>query len=155
MTYPHHGLPRERGKSPLKPEPAESTGHAAAVTRHSPLMPAALITFAHLVISLWTKAVYCSGVLPTVSAPSLDRRLRSSGVLSAFTISPFSLLMIGRGVLAGAETPYHVVTWNPGIPLSATVGMSGTAVERFNPVTARGRNFPARTCWITLGTLPK
>lgn len=36
---------------------------------YPPLIPAALMTFAHFTISRSINAVYCSGVLPTGSAP--------------------------------------------------------------------------------------
>src|SRR5216110_2441761 len=47
-----------------------------------------------------------------------------------FASSPFSRATIGRGVPAGASTPYQVVTSKSGRPASATVGTSGRAGRR-------------------------
>src|ERR1035437_337827 len=99
-------------------------------------------------------AVYCSGVLPTGTAPCDVSRSRRSGELRARTISPCSRSTMAPGVFAGADTPYQLVTSYPGIPLSATVGIFGTAGERLAPVTASARSLPPRTYWITVGRLP-
>ena len=55
------------------------------------------------------------------------------------------------GNLAGANTPFQVVTVTPGMPSSLMVGTSGNAAERVLPVTANARNFPALICAIAEG----
>src|ERR1044071_6517197 len=57
------------------------------------------------------------------------RRSFTSGVCMIFPSSPFSRVMIGRGVPAGAITPYQVVTSKSLSPASTTVGTSGSAGE--------------------------
>ena len=46
------------------------------------------------------------------------------------------------GVLSGARTPHHSLSSKPGRPLSAKVGTSGAAVERWAPVVPIGRSWP-------------
>ena len=55
---------------------------------------------------------------------------RTSGILSARTISTFSLLMTDLGTFAGATAPVYPTDWKPGIPDSAIVGTSGSSVLR-------------------------
>ena len=68
---------------------------------------------------------------------------RTSGMLSAFTISALSRLTISGGVPAGANTPCHEPTSKPGNPDSASVGTSGAIDERLAVVTASARSLPA------------
>ena len=70
-------------------------------------IPESLITLVHLVISLFTRALNCSGELPTGSAPSSAMRARTSGVLTSATNSPLILPTTSFGVPAGAKTPCH------------------------------------------------
>ena len=57
-----------------------------------------------------------------------------------FTSSALSRVTIGRGVPAGASTPYQVVTSKSGSPASAAVGTSGSAGERCGATTASARS---------------
>src|SRR5439155_7811192 len=69
--------------------------------------PASLITFDHFTISLATRPVNSSGVLPIGSAPSCDMRWRTSGTLTMRTSSPLILPTMSLRVPAGANTPCH------------------------------------------------
>src|SRR6476659_3681215 len=50
--------------------------------------------------------------------------------------------MIGAGVPRGTTSEFHVFIWYPSSPLSAIVGTSGTAADRFAVETARTRSLP-------------
>ncbi len=75
----------------------------------------------HFSISALRKAVTCSGVSPTSSAPSAARRSRTSGIAIARTASPWIFVMISRGVPAGTDTRTHDTTSKPLKPCSSRV----------------------------------
>ena len=87
--------------------------------------------------SLSTADYTCLEPLVKMLGQELERRnvsfsvssLRASGV----TVWPTT---IARGALAGAAKPYQVVTSNPGTPLSAIVGTSGSSGSRCDADTA-------------------
>ncbi len=56
---------------------------------------------------------------------------------------------ISGGTPAGPHRPNHRMNSNPGTPLSAIVGTSGSAASRFGDVAPSTRSFPACTCWMT------
>ena len=57
--------------------------------------------------------------------------------------------MTAAGVFAGAFNPYHCEVSNPGYPCSATVGTSGSTVDRLPLATASARTAPDFTCGMT------
>src|SRR5450759_4294123 len=69
--------------------------------RHSTLMFASLITFAHLRVSASWHAANCSGELHTAMMPESSRRFLTSGVCRALTTSAWILDTISFGVPAG------------------------------------------------------
>jgi hypothetical protein len=80
-----------------------------AVDRQSTLAPDIFTTFAHFAISFLICTANASGVMPPAVEPSAASYSITSGVRSAFTISPYSWLTIARGVPVGATTPCHDV----------------------------------------------
>ncbi len=83
----------------------------------------------------------------TASTPSPASRWATSGCRIWRLISVLSFAISSRGVAAGANVPYQPLASKPLI-VSATVGSSGTAAERFALVTATARNLPDFTCGI-------
>src|SRR4051812_10187924 len=77
--------------------------------------------------------------------PWLTSRSRTSGRASTLMISACRREMTGRGVFAGATTPYQLPASYPGRPDSATVGRSGMKAERALLVTAIARRRPPFT----------
>src|SRR5262249_13400818 len=78
-----------------------------------------------------------SGLEPRTTTPAVVKRFctTSSARLSLMTL--LSLMMISCGTPRGANTPYHVVTSQPGSPpVSTAAGPFGTAGKRSLPVTA-------------------
>ena len=63
---------------------------------------------------------------------------RTSAVFNSLLISVLSTVTTLAGVPAGANTPYQVLTSKFLMPLSATVGTSGSIVLRLAEVTAKG-----------------
>jgi len=59
-----------------------------------------------------------SGVLPTGSLCCASRLSRNSGTAIMRAISRWILSTTGRGVAAGASTPYHAIASKPGSPAS-------------------------------------
>src|SRR5438132_12099160 len=72
--------------------------------------------------------------------------LSTSGADSATLAPCWMALTMWRGVLAGTNQPCQLDDSKPASPLSATVGTSGSAAERFAPATASARKVPAVTC---------
>src|SRR5215475_16004173 len=72
---------------------------------YSGLAPERRTTSDHLVSSRSMSAAYSSGVDGSGSVPSLAMRSLVSGALTASRSAAESLLMIGRGVPAGATIP--------------------------------------------------
>ena len=68
------------------------------------------------------------------------------GSLSARSKADATLSTMGRGVPPGATMPNQVATLKLGTPDSATVGTSGSCVERLALVTASGNTVPPRIC---------
>jgi hypothetical protein len=54
--------------------------------------------------------------------------------------------MTSFGVFAGARRPNHCTASYPGRPASATVGILGTALDRFALVTPQALTRPLFTC---------
>lgn len=79
----------EHGLGPAaSPRTERDGGHVRCRReRYSTLMFAALMTFAHLGISLLIAAANSSGELPTSSIPRPENLARTSGDASAFTLS--------------------------------------------------------------------
>ncbi len=86
------------------------------------------------------------GVLPIGCAPRAEICSTTPGSLIALTVSAWSRRMTGCGVAAGASSAYQSVDSYPGTPDSATVGISGAALDRARPVMASPFSRPARTC---------
>src|SRR5450755_3314564 len=62
-------------------------------------------------------------------------------------------MMIGRGVLAGASSPYQLLASKPGRPDSAMVGMLGINAERLMVVTAMPLILPPLVCGTALAAV--
>jgi len=58
---------------------------------------------------------------------------------------------ISAGVPTGAKKPPHRLKLNPGMPSSATVGVSAALPARSVVVTASRRTLPPFTCGVTPG----
>src|SRR5205823_4107590 len=71
------------------------------------LMPAALITADHLVISARIKASNSAGLLPTSSSPCPASRDFIARLCAIFATSACRRAMTARGVRAGAAMPYQ------------------------------------------------
>ena len=86
--------------------------------------------------------------------PSLDRRSDISGDLANAVISRRIASMIGSGVPAGAEKPFHEANSKPGT-VSATAGMSGAAEIRLAVPTAISLILSLLMCGSSADELPK
>src|SRR4249920_2219949 len=118
---------------------------AIALSGHSGLTPAAFHTFLRVVISVWTSLSKASGVLDLAAAPWFAMRSLISESSRICPTSSASRLMIVRGVLDGASTPYQPWYSNPASPASAMVGTSGSAGARYVVVTPSANTLPLLT----------
>ena len=89
------------------------------------------------------------------SPPSSTIRAFTSGAASACWTARDRRSTTGAGVPAGANRPFHSYISKPGRPASAPVGTSGSAAERWRPLTASGRSLPCFTYCSVEATLPK
>ena len=78
------------------------------------LAPENLTILAHLAVSRRDSARNSSGVLGSVSAPSVLKRSRTTGLASAVRISVLSLATMSLGMLAGPTMPPQAATSKPG-----------------------------------------
>src|SRR6185503_14205678 len=76
--------------------------------------PSSLASLPNCSISVRITRVNSSGVLPTGCSPALTRRSLTSGSLSAFTVSAWSLRTASCGVPRGASSPSHCEDSKPG-----------------------------------------
>src|ERR1044072_5627243 len=128
---------------------------------HSALAPEEATIGPHFSASDLMKAANESGPDSAGSEPSAISRSRISGNFITAPISRPSVCTMSPGVCAGATMPYQRNASKPGMPDSATVGISGASDERLAVDTARPFSVPARTCGrpviiesIISGTLP-
>ena len=77
---------------------------------HSGLAPESRTTFAHLASSPRRNSTVCSGEVPIASAPIWLKLSTVSGAFSPFTTALLARLTISRGVPAGADSTYQVLT---------------------------------------------
>src|ERR1019366_7539393 len=84
----------------------------------------------HFSMLLCIDRTNCCGLLPAGSRPCSMRNFPISGVLRASTAVLSNLSTIGRGVLAGAGTPFQPVASYSGMPACAIAGMSGATASR-------------------------
>jgi len=94
-------------------------------------------------MSVSMRARNSSGVFVIGSAPIRANVALTSSAFAALVNSALSLVMIVRGVPAGARMPEYTTRSKPGNPDSIIVGTSGTAPTRLLEVTARPRILPA------------
>src|SRR5450755_3599552 len=87
------------------------------------------------------------------SAPSLERKLPSSGEVSILPISALSALTISAGIPAGPTMPHQDHRSMPGIPASSRVGTSGSSAVRLALVTASALTSPLWASCSTCGRL--
>src|SRR5262249_41897453 len=139
---------------PRRPSPASRRsrrrrsrpcGDRGLAPRHSPLMPAALITGPHLSWSVLISFSNSSGEPPTGAAPILSNRSPTASTCPASAVSLASLALIPAGNPAGATKPHHTPVSQPNRPVSATVCTSGNTGDPAAPVTASRRRVPAWT----------
>ncbi len=138
-TSPWHLIAGRRGVGAQRRNAALRRAHDTARRAHSPRIALSRTTLFHFGMSSRMSFANSSGLLPTISKPTLARRSFASGSFTMRMTSACSLSMIGRGVRAGARSPYHASAAKPGKPCSATVGTSGNANERFAPVVRIAR----------------
>ncbi len=100
-----------------------------------------------------TKAANASGVPVAGRVPISIRRARMSGASKPCTTARLSAITLSRGRLAGPIRAYQLDTSKPLTPASSSVGTSGSSGQRCSSVTPSARNFPERTCGMTLGRL--
>jgi hypothetical protein len=74
------------------------------------LAPDSFTSFAHFAFSRLTAWPSACGLLVWASAPSPASLACASGVANPLTRVALRLSMIARGVAAGANTPYQVLT---------------------------------------------
>src|SRR4051812_28062371 len=137
-----------------QPEPPRAR---LAERNQSTRAPEALTTGAHRAISDLMKAPNSSGVLGAKRAPSTSRRCFRSAPCMIVVTSAFHLRTSSPGVPAGASKPIQLLTSKPG-RVSATVGRSGAAAERTDPMVAMARAFrPSRAAgpwaWCRRGAM--
>src|SRR4051794_29171223 len=123
--------------------PEFSSGEAA---RHSGLMLASRITFAHFGTSVLIRAVNSAGVLPIGSNPMAASFCCTSASAITFTVSRWSRSITSFGAPFGTRMPCGVSPSWSGTPASAMVGTSGTATLRLALVTASARILPSLIC---------
>src|SRR5215472_8565479 len=99
------------GKADIAQEPSFVSGQIDGhqITRHSDLMPANLITFAHFSVSSLTSFPKSAGEPETVMPPRSTSRAWSAGSAKPALISLLSLPMTAFGVFRGALTPYQAL----------------------------------------------
>src|SRR5258708_2785372 len=85
-----------------------------------------------------------SGVPPAGSKPILAKLSFAGGSASTALSLVLTRSITACGVFAGANSPYHVVTSNPGSALSAMVGVSANTCQRWTLPTASSLTCPAR-----------
>src|ERR1035437_5557855 len=103
-------------------------------------------------VSLRMYAASSAGVVVCGSDPWSANRWANDGSANIFTTSAFSLPTIPDGTPRGARRAYQLTHSKPGI-VSAIVGSSGVAAERFLPAVASARNFPVLASGSTAGML--
>src|SRR5882672_6989803 len=119
---------------------------------YSGLVPAALNTLLRVLISSRTSWSNCSGVVGFAAAPCVAILSLTSGNPSMRPTSFESALTTGRGVRAGATSPYHPSYSNPGNAASAIVGTSGSDARRSLVVTASACSRPLLTSGVAAST---
>ena len=102
------------------------------------------MTAPHRAISSRIKRPMAPGSLPTGSAESSSKRLRTSGERTASAISPLIRLTISSDVRGGAATANHANDEKPD-KVSAMVGTSGRAAIRRSVATPSSRSWRALT----------
>ncbi len=117
-------------------------------------MAVAWTTLRHFAISALMKAANSSRVDGAASMVFSVSRSRTSGELMVVTRAALSRSRIGLDTPAGTQIAYQLLTSNPEMPPSATVGTSGKAVLRFSDETASARVRPALMAGSCSGRLP-
>src|SRR5204862_6156488 len=105
----------------------------------------AATTFFHFSISAPTWRFISSGLLALGVPPHSANLCPTSLSASILRASRFKRSTTAGGIPAGPARPMNEVASYPGT-LSATVGTSGSALERSTELTATGLNFPPWIC---------
>src|SRR5262245_57297632 len=122
----------------------QPTEKLTARSVYSILIFAASTTDLHRSVSATTYSQNASSDTSQCTAPSVFKRLATSGEAIAFRISSCSRCTTGSGKPAGPTIPYHADRSKPG-SVSAMAGISGAMESRSRVDTPSARNLPART----------
>src|SRR5688572_3089567 len=112
------------------------------LVHQSAFMRAALTTRVQRAISAATSSPRRCGAPPAAFMPCLASASRMAVSSSSLVIARLSLKITSAGVLAGANTPYHVSTSRPARPCSRSVGTSRSAAERSPLIRPSARSLP-------------